>query len=149
MQAFCAPLLTFPPSSPFQLCYLLILVILLVLHLLEDVQEPIHLGLSLAGVLAVARHLPLQLLQALAQLGTGPGLQGCLVSLWEKGARNSTWFTWSSDNSKMSSVTIPKCYLDSYFKMARLIITRELLIITWEYERPMLFLSMGKYSAGK
>lgn len=46
------------------------------------------------------------------------------------------------DYSKILSMTIPKCYLDTYFKMARLIITQE-------NASPVLLLSMGKYFAGK
>lgn len=46
------------------------------------------------------------------------------------------------DNSEVLSIPIPKCYLDTYFKMARLMITQE-------NASPILLLSMGTYFAGK
>lgn len=45
---------------PLQLVDLDILVILLILHLSEDFQEPVHLGLCLPSILLVTRHLLLK-----------------------------------------------------------------------------------------
>lgn len=66
---------------PFQLIDLFVLVILLILHFPKDLEQAVHLSLGLPGVLFVAGHFLLEVLNALGQLGVGLSLQGCILSL--------------------------------------------------------------------
>ena len=66
---------------PLQLIDLFVLVVLLVLHFPQDLQQAVHLSLGLPRVLFVAGHFLLEVLDALCQLGVGLSLQGCILSL--------------------------------------------------------------------
>lgn len=89
--------------SPLQLVDLFLLVVLLVLHLPEDLQEPLHLGLSLVGVLFVTAHFLLQAADALREFGAGCRLGGRALSLRPKdNYRKSTggdewWQLWKRE----------------------------------------------------
>lgn len=72
-----------PPSSllPLQFVDLFLLVVLFVLHLSQDLQQPLHFGLGLPGVVFVPGHLPLQAGDAVGELGTGLGVCCCALGL--------------------------------------------------------------------
>lgn len=70
--------------SPLQLVDLLVLVVLLVLHLSQDVQQAVNLSLGFPRILPVPSHFLLQVLNALGQLRVGLGLQGGVLSLGDR-----------------------------------------------------------------
>lgn len=71
-------------SLPFQLSNLLIFVILLIFHLLQNFQEAVNFCLGLARFIFVPGDLSLQLLYSVTHLRTSSGFQCCLVCLQRK-----------------------------------------------------------------
>lgn len=59
---------------PLHLIDLAILVVLFILHLSEDLQESVHLGLCLPSIILVARHLLLECGNAIRQSSVRLGL---------------------------------------------------------------------------
>lgn len=60
--------------SPLQLVDLFLFVVLLILRLPEDLQEPLHLGLGLPSILPVLGHFLLQAGYALREFSAGLGI---------------------------------------------------------------------------
>lgn len=70
--------------SPLQFVDLFLLVILLILHLPQDLQESFHLGLGLSSILFVLGHFLLQAGDAFGKFSIGLGICGCTLSLEEE-----------------------------------------------------------------
>ena len=76
--------LMYPPLSPLQFVDLFLLVVLLILHLPQDLQKSFHLGLGLPSILFVLGHFLLQAGDAFGEFSVGQGLRCCTLSLEQK-----------------------------------------------------------------
>lgn len=70
--------------SPLQFMDFFLLVILLILHLPQDLQESFHLGLGLYSILFVLGHFLLQAGDVFAEFSVGLGFCCCTLSLKQK-----------------------------------------------------------------